>query len=300
MSATAAATTSSSSTTKTVDLSDDECFCYMSISVAGASAQFILIQLRPDVCPLTCLNFRTICASKSRSSRKRHASDAVVEPTYLNTEFHRVIPGFMVQGGDFENFDGTGGFSTVGNARKFADENFLLKHDQSGILSMANAGRNTNGSQFFITLPSSGAPHLDGKHVVFGRVVEGLSVLSLMASVETDTNDKPFSMQRIVIVDCGVGKGPVGSHNGEEIDEEIGKVERKKRRKKHRKRKHADDSSSSVSSSSSHDKSRKRRKKERHRRRKSYQYSSSDDSVKGNRKSRHKSYRDKKRKKKRS
>merc|ERR1712154_730056 len=107
------------------------------------------------------------------------------------------IKDFMIQGGDFTNGDGTGGESIYGE--KFADENFKIKHTRGGLLSMANAGPGTNGSQFFIT--SRDTPHLDNKHVVFGHVVEGMDVVRKMEFTETDADDKPKT--DIVISDCG-------------------------------------------------------------------------------------------------
>jgi peptidylprolyl isomerase len=117
----------------------------------------IIIKLFSDVVPKTCNNFRELCKTKK----------------YYNSPFHRIIKDFMIQGGDFTNGNGTGGASIYGS--KFPDENFKLKHSKPYLLSMANSGPNTNGSQFFIT--TNPAPHLDGRHVVFGEIYEGFEVL---------------------------------------------------------------------------------------------------------------------------
>lgn len=159
------------------------------ISIDGNEVGKLKFELFDDDVPKTCSNFRYLCTQ---------GLGGKTDACYKNTIFHRVIKDFMIQGGDFTNFDGTGGMSMYGE--KFEDENFDLKHNQPGMLSMANSGANTNGSQFFVTLKET--PHLDDKHVVFGILLEGFEILKKIENLETNGEDKP--LKEVKIINCGI------------------------------------------------------------------------------------------------
>jgi cyclophilin family peptidyl-prolyl cis-trans isomerase len=156
---------------------------YFDITIGGAPAGRITFELFADVVPKTAANFLALCTGSEGFG-------------YAGSGFHRIITDFMCQGGDFTNHNGTGGKSIYGN--KFADENFQLKHTEPGLLSMANAGPNTNGSQFFITTVVTS--WLDGKHVVFGKVTDGMDVVRAMEAVGSGSGK---TSAEVKIAACG-------------------------------------------------------------------------------------------------
>ncbi|KAA0203061.1 hypothetical protein HAZT_HAZT008000 [Hyalella azteca] len=163
---------------------------FLDITIGGEKVGRIVLELDSVQFPKTAENFRALCTGEKGTGKMGHPLH------YKGCTFHRVISNFMVQGGDFTNHDGTGGESIYGE--KFEDEGFGMKHSGRGILSMANAGPGTNGSQFFITCTDT--HHLDNKHVAFGQVLHGIGVVGVIEKTEV-MDEKP--LQRVEIADCG-------------------------------------------------------------------------------------------------
>ncbi|KAF8306783.1 putative cyclophilin [Clavulina sp. PMI_390] len=157
---------------------------FMNININGRGAGRVVFKLFDDVTPKTARNFRELATGQNGMG-------------FAKSGFHRIIPNFMIQGGDFTRHNGTGGVSIYG--ARFADENFTLKHTKPGLLSMANAGPNTNGSQFFITTVAT--PWLDGRHTVFGEVAEGME---LIKEIEAQGSQSGTPKAKVEIESCGI------------------------------------------------------------------------------------------------
>lgn len=165
---------------------DDRTVVYFDVTIDDVPSGRIQMELFDETAPNTARNFKVLATGEAGYG-------------YKGSQFHRIIPGFMLQGGDFEKGDGTGGYSIYG--RTFEDENFDVPHDSSGLLSMANAGEDTNGSQFFITVDKT--PWLNGKHVVFGRVKDHDSY-NVVKLIESYGAPDGSPSAKIVISDSGI------------------------------------------------------------------------------------------------
>ncbi|XP_017572959.2 NK-tumor recognition protein isoform X1 [Pygocentrus nattereri] len=166
--------------------------CYFDVEINREPVGRIVFKLFSDVCPKTSKNFLCLCTGEKDTGKTTGK-----KLCYKGSTFHRVVKNFMIQGGDFTEGNGRGGESIYGGY--FEDENFILKHDRAFLLSMANRGKDTNGSQFFIT--TKPAPHLDGVHVVFGLVISGFEVIKRIEGLKTDSASRPYADVRVI--DCG-------------------------------------------------------------------------------------------------
>lgn len=195
--------------------------CFFDISIDGREAGRVVFELFDDVAPKTTENFVKLCTGSAGLGKQ-----SGMQLHYKGSTFHRVIKDFMIQGGDFTTGKGTGGESIYGGL--FEDEPFVLKHDQPFLLSMANKGPNTNGSQFFIT--TKAAPHLNNKHVVFGKVISGSEVVTEVEHLKVNARSCPVA--DVIITNCGElvrkRKRNVSSSDSESSDSEDEKVHKKK------------------------------------------------------------------------
>ena len=164
---------------------------FFDISIGSRAIGRIKFELFADRLPRTAENFRQLCTGEAKLNGQPQG--------YKGSTFHRVVRDFIIQGGDFVKGDGSGFWSIYDGGLRFPDESFAIGHDGPGLLSMANSGPNTNGCQFFITCCK--CDFLDGKHVVFGKVVEGMSVVRLIEEVPVGSQSKP--KLPVVISECG-------------------------------------------------------------------------------------------------
>merc|ERR1719229_1201682 len=173
---------------------DGNMYVYLEVEISNVNIGRMIFKLYNSIVPKTCENFRCLC-----NGERGQGLITKMPLNFQSSKFHRVIPGFMAQGGDFELGDGRGGESIYGG--KFNDEagGLALRHAKRGLLSMANSGRDTNGSQFFILFKP--AHHLNGKHVVFGEIVEGNATLDAIEGVKTTSDDRPIAP--IITARCG-------------------------------------------------------------------------------------------------
>ncbi|VDK39947.1 unnamed protein product [Taenia asiatica] len=212
--------------------------CFLDIKVGDAEPERVVLELFDEKCPKACDNFKKlcqgICGIGLKTGKLLH---------YQGSTFHRIIKGFIIQGGDFSNGDGTGGESIYGGT--FADEDMSLPHDRPFLLSMANRGPNTNGSQFFIT--TAPAPHLNGKHMVFGHVLSGREVVAKIEAVPVSDTKIYKPLKPVVIVNCGE-LVPVKKKKSD--DQKKSSKKKKKKAKKSKKKKSRRRLSSSFGSDS--------------------------------------------------
>lgn len=224
---------------------DGNIYVHMEVEISSVNIGRMIFKLYNDSCPKTVENFRSLCTGERgtglTTKRPLH---------YAGAKFHRIIPGFMCQGGDFELGDGRGGESVYGG--KFNDEpgGLAIKHTKRGLLSMANCGPDTNGSQFFILFKA--AAHLNGKHCVFGEMVDGDATLDAIEGVKTQSDDKPIAP--ILVARCG------------QMERRV--IGMRRVAKKRKKQEGGDDASGSSSSSSSDKKKKKKKDKKKKKKKK--------------------------------
>mmetsp|Transcript_67461 Transcript_67461/g.161858 ORF Transcript_67461/g.161858 Transcript_67461/m.161858 type:complete len:239 (+) Transcript_67461:109-825(+) len=223
-------------------------YVYLEVEISGVNIGRMIFKLYTKECPRTAENFRALCTGEVGAGLTTRC------PLHFKgSKFHRIISGFMAQGGDFELGDGRGGESIYGG--KFKDEagGLQLRHGQRGLLSMANSGRDTNGSQFFILFKPQ--HHLNGKHCVFGEMVEGEATLDAIEGVKTQSNARPIG--EVVISKCGqLERRVIGTEVVKRKRSELDKGAKK------------EDSSSGSSDSSSSDKKKKKKKAKKEKKKK--------------------------------